>query len=94
MVHNFVQHPAASICSTRDFTPKHTCSTHAAGKEGRVRPPGDLEKAVVKDTGEQAASEVVPELCSSNSSPYSDEQGAHDLLAENELQARWQAMPK
>ena len=54
-----------ATCSTRNFTPKHTCSTHAASKEGWVRPPRDLEEAVVEDAGEQAASEVVPKLCSS-----------------------------
>ena len=48
---------------------KNICSTHAAGEEGWVRPSGDLEEAVVENAGEQAASEVVPELCSSNASP-------------------------
>ena len=82
-----MQHPAASGRSIRHFAPEHTCSTHAAGKEGWVRPSGDLKEAVVEDAGEQATSEVLPELCSSDSSASKHREEPHEALAEDELHA-------
>ena len=87
-----MQHPAASGPSIRHFAPEHTCSTHAAGKEGWVRPSGDLKEAVVEDAGEQAMSEVLPELCSSDSSASKHREEPHESLAEDELHAMWQTL--